>query len=29
MANGIYFYTITAVKGKEKIEETMKMAILK
>jgi len=29
LANGIYFYTVTAVKGKEKIEETMKMAILK
>jgi peptidase C25-like protein/flagellar hook capping protein FlgD len=29
LANGVYFFTITAIKGKEKIEKTHKMAILK
>jgi len=29
LANGVYFYTITAVKGNKKIEKTRKMAILK
>ena len=29
LANGVYFYRITAKKGNKKIEKTMKMAILK
>ena len=29
LANGVYFYRITAIKGNKKIEETQKMAILK
>ena len=29
LANGVYFYRITAIKGKKKIEQTKKMAILK
>ena len=29
LANGVYFYRITAVKGNKKIEKTQKMAILK
>ena len=29
LANGVYFYRITATKGNKKIEETQKMAILK
>jgi len=29
LANGVYFYRITAVKGNKKIEQTKKMAILK
>ncbi len=29
LANGVYFYRITATKGNKKIEKTEKMAILK
>jgi len=29
LANGVYFYKVTAVKGNKRIEKTMKMAILK
>lgn len=29
LANGVYFYRITAIKGNKKIEKTQKMAILK
>ena len=29
LANGVYFYRITAIKGNKKIEQTKKMAILK